>query len=321
MPKISVIIPVYNVAKYLPRCLDSLLSQTFTDFEVILIDDKSPDESGLICDDYAQKDKRVIALHTPKGGVSKARNAGLEQACGEYITFVDSDDYVEPYLLDTYARYINRGVDLIKVGYFIEDETGETTPICTPNEICVNTTWDLHYYLEKNRYYSFVWNMCIKRECIGHIKFHDKINWLEDHIFSYQCYFNCKTMVISPKACYHYRTSNSQSRLSFVHDPRVISEASRLEYQLKKSLNSGHYEDLEQETDKAYLYDLHLLVSTLYNDAFPYSTRKAFTHTPLYGLTPIYKEDRIYFHKGVPFFLRDILLLTIKTARKIKYER
>lgn len=95
MPKISVIVPVYNTEKYLHRCIDSILAQTFTDFELLLIDDGSKDNSGKICDEYAAKDSRVRVFHKANGGVSSARNLGLDNAQGEWITFVDSDDWVE----------------------------------------------------------------------------------------------------------------------------------------------------------------------------------------------------------------------------------
>lgn len=93
--QISVIVPVYNVEDYLHRCIDSILSQSFTDFELILVDDGSPDNSGKICDEYAQKDNRVRVFHKLNGGVSSARNLGLDNAHGEWVTFIDSDDYVE----------------------------------------------------------------------------------------------------------------------------------------------------------------------------------------------------------------------------------
>ena len=94
-PKISVIVPVYNVEKYLPRCIDSILSQTFKDFELLLIDDGSPDNCGNICDEYAIKDSRVKVIHKQNGGVSSARNVGIENAKGEWITYIDADDYIE----------------------------------------------------------------------------------------------------------------------------------------------------------------------------------------------------------------------------------
>lgn len=95
MPKISIIVPVYNVEKYLRKCIDSILNQTFKDFELILIDDGSTDESGKICDEYNLKDNRIKVIHKENGGLSSARNAGLDIAQGEYIGFVDSDDWIE----------------------------------------------------------------------------------------------------------------------------------------------------------------------------------------------------------------------------------
>lgn len=95
IPKISVIVPVYNVEKYLPRCIDSILSQSFTNFELILVDDGSPDNSGRICDKYAAKDSRIRVIHKKNGGASSARNVGIKNAKGEWITFIDADDYIE----------------------------------------------------------------------------------------------------------------------------------------------------------------------------------------------------------------------------------
>lgn len=95
-PKISVIVAAYKVKDYLRKCVDSILSQTFKNLEVILVDDGSPDESGAICDEYALKDKRIRVIHKTNGGQSTARNKGLEIAQGDYIGFVDGDDWIEP---------------------------------------------------------------------------------------------------------------------------------------------------------------------------------------------------------------------------------
>ena len=101
MPLVSVIVPVYKAEKYLHKCVDSLLAQTMTDFEVLLINDGSPDRSGAICDEYAAKDSRIRVFHKENGGVSSARNLGILESQGKYITFVDSDDWLSPcYLAD-----------------------------------------------------------------------------------------------------------------------------------------------------------------------------------------------------------------------------
>ena len=101
MPLVSVIVPVYKAEKYLHKCVDSLLAQTMTDFEVLLINDGSPDRSGAICDEYAAKDSRIRVFHKENGGVSSARNLGILESQGKYITFVDSDYWLSPcYLAD-----------------------------------------------------------------------------------------------------------------------------------------------------------------------------------------------------------------------------
>jgi len=118
-PQISIIVPVYKVEDYLQRCIDSILEQTFTNWELILIDDGSPDKSGKICDEYAQRDNRVRVFHKENGGVSAARNEGLIQAKGEWITFIDSDDYVDKTFLEDFglSRY---KADIYLEGYQVE---------------------------------------------------------------------------------------------------------------------------------------------------------------------------------------------------------
>ena len=104
MPKISIIVPVYNAEQWLERCIDSIVAQTYTDWELLLIDDGSTDASGDICDRYAASDPRIQAFHKPNGGVSSARNLGLDHAKGEWITFVDSDDYIEARFLESFSE-------------------------------------------------------------------------------------------------------------------------------------------------------------------------------------------------------------------------
>ena len=122
MPKISVIVPIYNTEQYLPRCIDSIRAQTFTDFELLLIDDGSKDNSGTICDEYAAKDSRVRVFHKENGGVSSARNLGLENAQGEWIAFVDSDDWVE----DDYIKcLIDKTNESFTISSYIYEKNGE----------------------------------------------------------------------------------------------------------------------------------------------------------------------------------------------------
>ncbi|MBQ8729868.1 MAG: glycosyltransferase, partial [Lachnospiraceae bacterium] len=108
MPKLSIIVPVYKVEPYIHKCVDSILYQTFTDFELILVDDGSPDNCGKICDEYAQKDEHVRVIHKKNGGLSDARNFGLEVAVGEYISFIDSDDWVDKNIYTESLDYMKK---------------------------------------------------------------------------------------------------------------------------------------------------------------------------------------------------------------------
>ncbi len=122
---ISIIVPIYGVEKYLPRCIESILNQSHSDFELLLVDDGSPDSCGRICDEYASRDNRIIVIHQSNAGVSAARNAGLDRAKGEFVGFVDPDDYTEP---DMYAEMISalesEHADLAICGYNYIDENG-----------------------------------------------------------------------------------------------------------------------------------------------------------------------------------------------------
>lgn len=114
-PQISIVVPVYNVEKYLERCIDSILAQTFTDFELLLINDGSKDSSGLICDKYAEKDSRIRVFHKENGGVSRARNLGISNARGRWLCFIDSDDWVDKEYLHCFGDVFNYSDDIIVI--------------------------------------------------------------------------------------------------------------------------------------------------------------------------------------------------------------
>ncbi len=134
MPKVSVIVPVYKVEKYLNRCVDSILAQTFTDFELILVDDGSPDNCPKICDEYAEKDERVGVIHKENGGVSSARNDGIDMSQGEWIMFVDSDDWIEEDMLEGMVAKIKDDVDMvISSADFIGPGENEKTSATMPD--------------------------------------------------------------------------------------------------------------------------------------------------------------------------------------------
>ena len=117
---ISVVVPIYNVSKYLPKCIESILHSTYKNLEVILVDDGSTDECPTICDDYAKKDSRIKVIHKKNGGLSDARNKGLDIATGEYISFIDSDDYIDADLYESVIKEFDENIDVVVFGRYIE---------------------------------------------------------------------------------------------------------------------------------------------------------------------------------------------------------
>ena len=186
-PKISVIVPVYKAEKYLHRCVDSILAQTFTDFELLLINDGSPDNSGAICDEYARKDSRINVFHKENGGVSSARNFGLDKAKGEYITFCDADDYVGEEWLTVYNNAIINKIDLAIQGiHYITNEKALVTVELTPyNGISLNDKHNLIIQLWDQGLYGYPVNKLFRRQIIEqhNIRFDIKSAFREDAQF------------------------------------------------------------------------------------------------------------------------------------------
>ena len=198
-PKISVIVPVYKAEKYLHRCVDSILAQTFTDFELILVNDGSPDNSGAICDEYAQKDNRVRVFHKENGGVSSARNLGLDNAQGEYITFCDADDYVTPDWLMAYSNAMMDNTDLAIQGYNIIDcDKNIIKHLPSQKGNTFEAKQKLIISLMRQEVYGYLWIKLFRRQLIeqNNIRFDIKSAFREDAQFfskylEYTTTFSC----------------------------------------------------------------------------------------------------------------------------------
>lgn len=200
MPELSIIVPVYNVEEYLPKCIDSILVQTFTDFELILIDDGSPDRCGEICDEYAAKDSRIVVIHQKNQGVSAARNAGLDIAKGTYIGFVDSDDWIEPELYQTAIRTAETPYDIISFGiqYIEGDRIGgglDPDAEYTQEELLSDLV------AQPSQLGCGVVNKLYRRSLLRGVRFPIGFPMCEDRIFLFGAYSTartCKSLCIRP---------------------------------------------------------------------------------------------------------------------------
>ena len=170
---ISVIVPVYNVERYLRRCVDSILHQTYRNFEVLLVDDGSTDASGAICDEYAAQEERVTAVHQKNGGLSAARNAGLERAQGTYLCFVDSDDFLDSRMLETLCRDLQeQDADVAVVGFRTFEREEELAPaeLAVPVQ-CMTGREAIRSTLVTDELGDFAWNKLYKRELFRDIRY------------------------------------------------------------------------------------------------------------------------------------------------------
>ena len=199
-PKISIIVPVYNVEQYLPRCIDSILNQSFADFELLLIDDGSKDKSGAICDEYAAKDSRIRVFHKKNGGVSSARNTGLENSRGEWLSFIDGDDEITEGYFN--IRQEHEGVDVIIKPYCVEN--GEGCVTCQNNELNILTEREkiFRYYVQKRN--NALWDKIIKRKTVGTQRFNTNVSIGEDFLFFLSVLPNVKTIAFDDTGSYRY---------------------------------------------------------------------------------------------------------------------
>lgn len=203
MPKISVIVPVYNTEKYLHRCIDSILAQTFTDFELLLIDDGSKDNSGKICDEYAVKDSRVRVFHKENGGVSSARNLGLDNALGEWVTFVDSDDWIEKNAL---VALINKcDADLIIGAIMFEQNRSignlAVNTIIKGKDLHINIATNINHYQLSGPWSKLFYTPIINEH---HIRFNQSLHFGEDSVFVKTYLLHAGSLRVIPDLCYHY---------------------------------------------------------------------------------------------------------------------
>ena len=212
MPKISVVIPVYNTEKYLHRCLDSILAQTFTDFELLLIDDGSTDQSGAICDEYAANYSQIRVYHKENGGVSSARNYGLDKACGEWIAFCDSDDWVYPGWLLNFANnwndvdLVNQGVECNKSIDGAED-TGNSVIYILNHK---GNASDTLTKLLENKIVGYLFIKCFKKSILElhNIKFNEAYKFKEDEDFVIRYMNYCGKLRSIDSVGYYYYVPN-----------------------------------------------------------------------------------------------------------------
>lgn len=208
----SVIVAVHNVEPFLRRCVDSLLAQTWPNVDIILLDDGSTDTSGEVCDEYAQRDPRVHVIHKENGGVSSARNAGLNAAHGEYVAFLDADDWAEPDMLaDLVKPAVELDADLVMTGMYVdfENSNGELTRTekrIPAGQVIERGSKSVNVDAELMGLLGYVWNKIYKREILVRLglEFEQELSLYEDLVFNEAVILAAPRIVMIPQAHVHY---------------------------------------------------------------------------------------------------------------------
>lgn len=250
MAEISVIVPVYKVEKYINRCIDSILTQTFRDFELILVDDGSPDKCGQICEEYARKDERIVVLHRENGGLSAARNTGIDwtflNSGSKYITFVDSDDWLPPQYLDIlYQTIINTKSPVSVVGFervekfesgklYREDDIPEPE-VLAAEEFFINHEWNFNY----------AWGKLYDRSYFAEVRYPVGKNY-EDTFTTYRILFAGKQVAFIDCPLYYY-FYNTEGISHSLWNPSELAVMEGIREQIRFYRDNGYARALEKE--------------------------------------------------------------------------
>ena len=270
--KISVIVPIFRIEKYLPKCIDSLLQQSFHDFQMILVNDGSPDNCPKICDDYAKLDSRIKVIHKKNGGLLSARKEGLRNAEGKYVAFVDGDDWVDKFYLDTLYKLVEANdADLAVTGHFREFD-GKIETI-KPKQAGIYDENELRSSIIPNAIYNgqfcehgistYVWNKLFKRELLEKVLYEvpNEIVMGEDAAITYTYLSISKKLVISRIPLYYYRQRHDSIVKSIEHPEKEYYRLGLLMNLLKRKLSLVLDENNLNQQIKYYLYSQILVRS------------------------------------------------------------
>lgn len=279
---ISVVIPIYNVEKYLKKCVDSIINQTYKNIEIILVDDGSPDSCPEICDEYQKKDSRIIVYHKNNGGLSDARNFGIEKSKADYIIFIDSDDYIEKDMVETlFNNIIKFNADISMCNFVEEDDNGNILKkVDYTNTIYSYSTNEALYELvSQKKITNHAWNKLYKKSLFKSVRY--PVNQLmEDINTTYKLFEKSNKIVFEDKPLYHY-IQRGNSILGNVTEKRILDQDKAV-----KERNSYLYEKY------TFLKDI-ILIDNLENLKTIYRLSYIMNYKEIYGAT-VYKNEYKY---------------------------
>jgi glycosyltransferase involved in cell wall biosynthesis len=238
--KVTIIVPVFKVEKYLAKCIDSIVNQTYHNLEIILVDDGSPDCCGIICDDYAKRDNRISVIHKENGGLSSARNTALNIMTGEYVLFVDSDDFIEINTVEIAVNHIRKyKVDIVQFGYIVEDEYGHVYDnIDFNNNLYKSNTEVMKAFFKVGPINHVVWNKLYRRQVLEGVRMVEK-RWHEDTMATYDILLQTNRFLTISNCVYHYiQRKDSISNISFTN--KNFDSIFAAKYIINKTKENGY---------------------------------------------------------------------------------
>ena len=220
---ISVIVPVYKAEKYLDKCVQSIVNQTYKNLEIILVDDGSPDNCPQICDEWAKKDGRIKVIHKENGGVSSARNTALDICLGEYAAFADSDDFIEENMLESMMKTAEKAkAEVVVCGFTFEENGQEISKIPFNNKVYTNKNNELLYAYISDEIRPEACAKLIKKSVIGKTRFDLSVKYGEDQLFNYEILKKCTCLAGVENGFYHYvQNSGNSSTTAYLTEDRV----------------------------------------------------------------------------------------------------
>ena len=269
---ISVIVPVYNAAGYLRGCIENVLAQDFTDWELLLVDDESSDGSAEICDEYSRKDKRIKTIRAVHGGAAAARNRGIEEAGGGYICFVDSDDSIEPdYLSYMYKAALEYDADIVSCGHDEPKEGEDSAAGDKGGDFCDCSLTDLLY---QRGLMSVPWGYLFRRSLFDEVRFPEGTE-AEDMGTIYRLFMAADKAVKGTKVCYHYiqrgsstiyTTAASRRKAYYRHSRHMLHEVKTDKPEAFTAAISRHFSCCAQNLSETALSERGAFVNRLYSD-------------------------------------------------------
>lgn len=247
--KFSIVIPVYNVEKYIEKCLLSIVEQAYSDYEIIVVDDGSKDKSGQICDEFSKQYDNIKVIHIPNGGVSNARNTGLQKACGEYVWFIDSDDYIASDALSVIDSHIQKHqkLDMLIFDAVVVDENGNESGKITCDLPCGQS---LQFKSHKQFIYAntSLWNRIYRTDMIREkqLQFETNITIAEDLLFNYEYLPECQDVYYEKEPLYYYiqRKNSAMSGAGKNRDVQTVFER-LISYYKEKELYDTYKDEVE----------------------------------------------------------------------------